>query len=68
MDEETPDAFSISLARESAYRSEADPLFFKWQRGEAEKETWLEKVQEIRTRFPYPEISEESPEEPNAEV
>lgn len=38
--------------RRTAYEQEADPLFFKWQRGEATKEEWLAKVQEIRSRFP----------------
>ena len=38
--------------RQSALQSEADPLFFKVQRGEATKQDWLDKVQEIRERFP----------------
>jgi hypothetical protein len=29
---------------------EADPLFFKWQRGEATKQEWLDKVEEIESR------------------
>lgn len=36
-----------------AYISESDPLFFKFQRGEATKEEWIAKVDEIRQRFPY---------------
>jgi hypothetical protein len=40
--------------RASAYRSEADPLFFKAQRGEATTDEWTAKVAEIKTRFPYP--------------
>jgi hypothetical protein len=42
-------------ARQAAYTSEADLLFFKWQAGEATKEEWEAKRQEIRDRFPYPE-------------
>lgn len=38
--------------RMQAYRDEADPLFFKWQRGEATKQVWLDKVAEIKQRFP----------------
>lgn len=34
-------------------QSEADPLFFKYQRGEITEQEWLDKVQEIRDRFPY---------------
>jgi hypothetical protein len=41
--------------RGSAYRDEADPLFFKVQRGEATEQEWLDKVGEIRARYPYPE-------------
>ena len=34
---------------------QADPIYMKWQRGEATKQQWLDKVQEIRDRYPYPE-------------
>jgi hypothetical protein len=40
--------------RQAAYTAEADPLFFKWQAGEATEAEWLSKREEIRTRFPYP--------------
>ena len=39
-------------ARAEAYREEADPLFFKSERGEATREEWLAKIEEIRNRFP----------------
>jgi hypothetical protein len=38
--------------RHSAYTSEADPLFFKAQRGEATMAEWQSKVAEIKTRYP----------------
>lgn len=38
--------------RINAYRDESDPLFFKWQRGEATEQEWLDKVAEIKARFP----------------
>lgn len=38
--------------RAEAYRNESDPLFFKWQRGEATEQEWLDKVNEIKQRFP----------------
>jgi hypothetical protein len=41
--------------REAAYKAEADPLFFKAQRGEATAQEWEAKVAEIKTRFPYQE-------------
>lgn len=37
--------------RREAYREESDPLFFKWQRGEIEKQVWLDKVNEIKQRW-----------------
>lgn len=45
----------IKAARAAAYAAEADPLFFKAQRGEATEGEWEGKVQEIRNQFPYPE-------------
>jgi hypothetical protein len=42
-------------ARQAAYTAEADPLFFKWQAGEVDKDEWETKRQEIRDRYPYPE-------------
>jgi hypothetical protein len=34
--------------KKQAYREESDPLFFKWQRGEATQQDWLDKVNEIK--------------------
>jgi hypothetical protein len=42
----------VSAKRQQAYIAEADPLFFKAQRGEATMEEWQEKVAEIKQRFP----------------
>lgn len=42
--------------RASAYRNEADPLFFQAQRGKATQQEWLDKIAEIEARFPYPEV------------
>jgi hypothetical protein len=39
--------------RQAAFASEADPLFFQWQRGEGTEQAWLDKVAEIRDRYPY---------------
>ena len=44
-------------ARQAAFEREADPLFFKWQAGEGTEEEWLEKREEIRARYPYPELN-----------
>lgn len=39
--------------RAMAYKAESDALFFKYQRDEITKEVWLEKVAEIKARYPY---------------
>ena len=44
---------SQRLARAEAYRTESDPLFFRWQRGEGTQQEWLDAVEAIRARFPY---------------
>jgi hypothetical protein len=52
---ETAEARSaIERSRIAAYQLEADPLFFKAQRGEATTDEWTAKVAEIKARFPYP--------------
>jgi hypothetical protein len=38
--------------RKAAYIAEADPLFFKAQRGEATLDEWQAKVAEIKARIP----------------
>ena len=38
--------------RHTDYIAEADPLFFKYQRGEVSKEEWEAKVTEIKNRYP----------------
>lgn len=39
--------------RHDAYIQESDPIFFKWQRGEATEQEWKNKVEEIKQRYPY---------------
>lgn len=51
-----PDLALIAAQRATAYAAEADPLFFAAQRGEATMEQWRAKVDEIRKRYPKPEI------------
>lgn len=42
----------IDELRQSAYAREADPLGMQVMRGEAEKSVWLEKIAEIKARYP----------------
>ena len=45
----------VRKKRAIAYRNESDPIFLKYQRGEATKQQWLDKIEEIKERFPKPE-------------
>ena len=65
LDQTKVDAAAVIVAKEqelaaakrnraTAYTTEADPLFFKAQRGEATMEEWEAKVADIRSRYPYP--------------
>lgn len=45
-------AAQVEAQRAEAYRNESDPLFFKSQRGEATQQQWLDKVAEIKARYP----------------
>lgn len=46
---------SIQKQRQEAYQAEADPIFFESHRDPMVKEeTWREKVEEIKARYPYP--------------
>lgn len=54
------DEYQAALtARDEALRqalaSEADPLFFRWQRDEVSKDDWLAAVAAVKARFPKPE-------------
>jgi hypothetical protein len=45
-------ASRIEEQRANAYRNESDPIFFKYQREEATKEEWLDKIAEIKAKYP----------------
>lgn len=38
--------------RRAAYTAESDPIYFKWQRGEATQQEWLSKIEQIKSRYP----------------
>ena len=44
--------YDYRALRAAAFKNEADPLFFKAQRGEATNDQWLAKCDEIRSRYP----------------
>ena len=45
----------VEQARHAAYITDADPLFFKWQRGTGTEQAWLDAVQAVKDAHPYPE-------------
>ena len=47
-----PPAADHAALRRGAYAAEADPLFFRAQRGEATQADWLAKVADIKARYP----------------
>jgi hypothetical protein len=40
--------------RKQAYSNESDGLFFDFQRGEIDKQIWIDKVKEIKSKYPKP--------------
>ena len=45
----------VEANRRNAYQKESDPIYMRWQRGEATEQEWLDKIAEIKDRFPKPE-------------
>jgi hypothetical protein len=50
--EPPPASVDTEALRRAAYEQEADPLFFKYQRGEATEQEWLDKIAEIKAKYP----------------
>jgi hypothetical protein len=46
---------AVEQARHAAYIAEADPAFFKWQRGTGTEQEWLDAVQAVKDAHPYPD-------------
>ena len=44
----------IEAARLTAYEQQSDPVFFKWQRGDATEAEWREAVAKVKVENPYP--------------
>ena len=53
--EHTRAVAQVEAARAVAYRETADPIFFRYQAGEATKEEWKAARQAVRDAHPYPE-------------
>lgn len=48
-----PSQSNDDLRREQ-YILRSDPLFFKWQRGQATEQDWLDEVAAIKAEYPDP--------------
>ena len=44
----------VEKARQVAYQTTSDPLFFEYQRGDATEAEWLAAVQAVKDAHPYP--------------
>lgn len=44
----------IEAARLLAYEQQSDPLYFKWQRGDATEAEWRAAVAKVKADNPYP--------------
>jgi hypothetical protein len=44
----------VETARLTAYEQQSDPIFFKWQRGDATELEWREAVAKVKAENPYP--------------
>ena len=45
----------VEQKRLEAYEQTSDPLYFKWQRGDATEAEWVAAVAKVKTENPYPE-------------
>lgn len=43
-----------TVARRLAYQEISDPVFFKWQRGEATEQEYLDAVEQVKADYPIP--------------
>ena len=46
---------AVQAARHAAYVTDADPVFFRWQRQQATEQEWLAAVSGVDAANPYPE-------------
>ena len=45
---------AVEQARLVAYEQQSDPIFFKWQRGDATEAEWRAAVAKVKAENPYP--------------
>ena len=47
----------VEKARQIAYATTSDPIFFEYQRGDKTEAEWLAAVQAVKDAHPYPEVA-----------
>ena len=45
---------AVNELRLNAYRTDSDPIFFQYQRGEKTEQEWLDAVNAVNDAYPYP--------------
>lgn len=45
---------TVEANRLAAYEQQSDPIFFKWQRGDATEAEWRAAVAKVKAENPYP--------------
>jgi hypothetical protein len=47
---------NVQTLRQQTYRQESDPLYMEWQYDQTEesRQLWVDKVEEIKARYPLP--------------
>lgn len=47
---------TVSISRQAAYSAPggSDGIYFQWQRGDKTEQDWLDAVQAINDKYPYP--------------
>ena len=48
---------NVSVAREQAYQTQSDPIFFQYQRGAKTEQEWLDAVNSVKTQLPYKDVA-----------
>ena len=46
---------AVDRARQAAYQTQSDPIFFEYQRGDKTEQEWLTAVQAVKDAHPYPD-------------
>lgn len=45
----------VKQTRQLIYAQQSDPIFFKYQRGEATEQQWLDAIEAVNAANPYPD-------------